>query len=155
MPYIRAVGIIIHDKKILLMHRQNDGRAYFVFPGGHKEAYETLEEATVREVLEETSVSVSIKKLLYHHIYDDGGERFYFLCRYLEGEVKLGGPEQEHATEKNQYDPRWIPLSALPNTLVYPLEIRDWILKDIENGFQDTPRKECVIFAHLRQTLDS
>lgn len=153
MSYIRAVGIVIHKENILLMRRQNDGREYFVFPGGHKEADETLEQAAIREILEETSVQTSIDKLVYHHLYDDGSERFYFLCRYLHGELKLNGPEQDRVTEHNQYRPEWIPLSALPQTLVYPLEIRDWIMQDLKNHFQDTPRKESVVFANLHQTL--
>lgn len=152
--YIRAVGIVLHEQNILLMFRRSDGRDYFVFPGGHVEERELPAETAAREVLEETCVSVSVDRLIYHHFYDDGSERFYFLCDYLIGEPQLGeGPEKEKMSEDNYYEPRWVPLERLSQTLVYPLEIRDWILQDLKNGFPQTPRIEQIVFQNLRQTL--
>lgn len=152
---IRAVGVVLHEGKILLMFRRKDGREYYVFPGGGVEEGETNEEAVVRELREETSVDVSVGRLLYHHIYDDGSERFYYLCKYLGGEPRLeeGSSEQRKMTEENFYEPRWVMLVILSEFLVYPLEVRDDILQDMRIEFGGTPRKSYLVFANLRQTL--
>lgn len=51
----RACAIVIDEvNHILLMHRVNNGREYWVFPGGSIEVGETPEEAVLRELKEET-----------------------------------------------------------------------------------------------------
>ena len=64
MKRIRAVAVIVNNRKILLMHRINNGKEYHVFPGGGVENGETVEQAVLREVQEETSLEVKIEKLL-------------------------------------------------------------------------------------------
>jgi len=153
--YIRSAGIVVHEGKILLMFRRLDGKEYFVFPGGHVDPGETLEQTAVREVLEETSVSIAPIKPLYHHTYEERSERWYFLCEYLSGEPKLGpGPEMhERMSETNYYEPQWVSLRDLPTTLVYPLEIRDWIIEDVKTDFVHALREAHVVQAEMRQTL--
>ena len=63
MKKIRAGGVCILDNKILLIHRINLERPvgeqeYYVIPGGGVEEGESLQDAAVREVDEETSVKV-------------------------------------------------------------------------------------------------
>jgi len=87
----RAVGILVNDKKILLIHRTNDGKEYWVFPGGGKEEDETVEEAIVREIEEEATIKCKIAKLLYTHEYSDiGHKQYFYLCKYISGTPKLG-----------------------------------------------------------------
>lgn len=42
MKRIRAVAMIVNNEKILLMHRINNGKEYYVFPGGGVENIERL-----------------------------------------------------------------------------------------------------------------
>jgi len=98
---IRAVAIIVKDDKILLIHRISHGKEYHVFPGGGVENGETIEQAVLREVQEEASLEVKIEKLLYHHIYDDNTEQFFYLCRCVSGEPKLGDGNEARGCGNN------------------------------------------------------
>ncbi|MGB8346057.1 MAG: NUDIX domain-containing protein [Ktedonobacteraceae bacterium] len=137
---IRAVGILIHNGAILLMRRSHNEREYYTFPGGGVEIGETIEEAVIREILEETSISVSIKRLLYHHDLIGDSDHFFYECAYLSGDLALGGEELEKTKQGDIHEPLWIPLSALPKMILYPLEVRDWILEDATSGFQHEPK---------------
>ena len=156
MKRIRAVAIIINDRKVLLMHRINNGKEYHVFPGGGVENGETVEQAVLREVREETSLEAKIEKLLYHHIYDDSTEQFFYLCRYVSGEPKLGDGNEARAMKEsnaNFYNPVWYEIKGLPSLLLYPLEIRDWLIEDAETNFENVPREATIKVLELRQSL--
>lgn len=153
---IRAVAIIVNDGRVLLIHRINHGKEYYVFPGGGVENNETVKQAVLREVREETTLEVKIKRLLYHHTYDDNTEQFFYLCRYVSGEPKLGdGNEAREMKESNTnfYDPVWYRMKDLPQLLLYPLEIRDWFIEDAETNFQNVLREAEIKVSELRQTL--
>ena len=156
MKRIRAVAIIINNEKVLLMHRINSGKEYYVFPGGGVKNGETVEQAVLREVQEETSLEVKIKKLLYHHILDDGSEQFFYLCRYVSGEPKLGdGNEARDMAESNAnfYNPIWCDIKDLLQLLLYPLEIRDWLIEDVKINFENVSREAKMKVLELRQSL--
>lgn len=153
MKRIRAVAIIVNNGKVLLIHRIRHGKEYYVFPGGGVENGETVKQAVLREVQEETSLEVKIEKLLYHHIYDDKTEQFFYLCRYISGEPKLGDGNEARDMEKsndNFYDPIWYEIKALPQLLLYPLEIRDWFIEDAKTNFKNMPRKATIKISELR-----
>ena len=153
---IRAIAIIVTDGKVLLIHRISHGKEYYVFPGGGVENGETVEQAVLREVQEETSLEVKIEKLLYHHTYDDNTEQFFYLCRYVSGEPKLGdGNEARDMKESNDnfYNPVWYEIKGLPQLLLYPLEIRDWFIEDAETNFENESKEAKIKVSELRQSL--
>ena len=100
MKRIRAVAIIVNNDEVLLMYRINNGKEYYVFPGGSVEEGETVEQAVLREAKEETSLEIKIEKLLYHHIYDDNTEQFFYLCRYISGKPELGDGNEARSMKK-------------------------------------------------------
>lgn len=151
---VRLVGILVKDNKILLLHRIKNGKEYYVFPGGGLEEGETKVEGVKREIKEETSLEVDIDRLLYIHDYSSN-QQLYYLCKYIKGEVKLAqnSVEMEKMIESNQlYEPIWINIDEFANLLVYPLEIRDWLIEDLERGFPEKPRKAKLKFKDLRQS---
>ena len=153
---IRAVAIIISEGKVLLIHRTNNGKEFWVFPGGGKEENEKVEEAVVREVEEEASIKCKIVKLLYTHIYSDlGHKQFYYLCEYVSGDPKLGeyNESQTMKEEDQTYEPVWVKIDDLPEKLLYPLEIRDWLIQDYRTDFKDTPRTATLKSTELRQEM--
>lgn len=155
MPRVRAAGVVVRGQQILLMFRRKDVHEYYTFPGGGVEDGESVDQAVVRELGEETTVVVEIDRLLYHQIYDDGSEQYFYLCRYLDGEPHVAdvSPEAERMKTGNYYDPRWVRVADLSQLLVYPLEIRDWVVEDVANNFAACPREARVEVAELRQSL--
>lgn len=64
VPKITTDGIIIKNKKILLIKRKNSPfQGKWALPGGFVEYGETTEDAVIREVCEETGIKTKIKKL--------------------------------------------------------------------------------------------
>jgi mutator protein MutT len=151
MKRVRAVGIVIDNERVLLMYRKLNGKEYYVFPGGGVEEGETVEDCVKRELYEETSLSVKVEKLLYH-LSDQAMEHYFYLCSYLEGEPALGnGNEMEAMTADNVYRPEWHMLSELSNLLVYQLEVRDWLIEDLKNGFKKEPRETFIPASELKR----
>ncbi|ETA67493.1 ADP-ribose pyrophosphatase [Methanolobus tindarius DSM 2278] len=64
-PKLTVDAVIIFNGKIVLIQRKNPPyKEKFALPGGFVEIGETTEEAVVREVLEETGLTIEIVKLL-------------------------------------------------------------------------------------------
>ena len=88
-PYLAVSAAIFRDGRVLIVRRARppaDG--LYTLPGGGVELGETLEEAVVREVREETGLEIEILELLeiYERIMlDDSGatEYHYVLMDYL------------------------------------------------------------------------
>ena len=58
-PVAAVLGVIVHESRVLLVRRSNPPDAgFWGFPGGKIEAGETLEQAAIREVKEETGLRV-------------------------------------------------------------------------------------------------
>lgn len=62
---IRVTGVLIEDEKILIVKQKVSKERQWSLPGGRAEQGETLEEAVVREMKEETGFDIEIVKLLY------------------------------------------------------------------------------------------
>jgi 8-oxo-dGTP diphosphatase len=82
---IRYQAAVIHNRQILLIqHREHaTGRSYWLLPGGGREADETPEQCLIREVREETLLTVTIERLLLDDPAPPGDvyQRFHsYLC---------------------------------------------------------------------------
>ncbi len=152
---IRAVGILVHEGNVLLMRREHDGREYYTFPGGGVEDGESIEEAVVRELFEETQIRVVIKRLLYHHDLIGDSDQYFFECEYRSGTPTLGGEEREETLRGDIHEPLWVLLARLSSLILYPLDVCDWLVEDIKHGFPIQPRHLQVRPNELRQANDT
>lgn len=83
---IRYQAAILHDRQILLIqHREHaGGRCYWLLPGGGREADETPEQCLIREVQEETGLTIRVERLLLDDAAPAGDvyQRFHtYLCQ--------------------------------------------------------------------------
>ncbi|GHH36800.1 NUDIX hydrolase [Lentzea cavernae] len=129
-----AVSAIVRDEAgHLLMIRRTDNNKY-ALPGGGQDIGETLSQAVIREVEEETGVQVEVTGLvgLYSnpsHVieYDDGEVRqefsICFYAKYIGGELRTSSESREV---------KWIAPARLQE-----LEIHPSIRLRIEHGLAD------------------
>ncbi len=115
-PLVGAGAVVHRGAKVLLLKRKNppnEGR--WALPGGLVELGETVEEAAVREVTEETGLEVKLEKLIdvQTDIHRDGEERLeyhYVLVDFSAsptgGKLRLNGESS---------DSRWFSRSELPD----------------------------------------
>lgn len=143
---IRAVSVVIDNNKVLLIHRRCKGKEYYVFPGGGVEKNESVQEAVLRELFEETTLIAEIDHLLYIHEYADGSEQYFYLLKNPSGTPKLHEKsiENRRNSEKDFYEPMWVDFNKLKQLKLYPLEIRDWFTEDIKNNFINCPKKQFI-----------
>jgi 8-oxo-dGTP diphosphatase len=98
-PQVGVGGVLVRGGKVLLIRRGKEPlRGRWVVPGGTVEPGETLQQALVREMREETGLEVAPEGLLtvLDAIHRDGGRLVYhyvildYLCRYVSGEASAG-----------------------------------------------------------------
>ena len=113
-PVVGVGGVVIRDGKVLLIRRGKEpllGR--WVVPGGTVELGETLEEALVREMEEETGLQVEPLEVLtvFDRIEREGPRVVYhyvivdYLCRWRSGEA---------AAASDALDVAWAAPAELP-----------------------------------------
>ncbi|HIP62693.1 MAG TPA: NUDIX hydrolase [Archaeoglobus profundus] len=96
-------AIIPYQGKIVLIRRRNEPfKGYYALPGGIVEYGETVEEAVLREVKEETGLDVKIHKLVgvYSDPNRDPRGHFVSICFItipVGGELKAGSDAKDIA----------------------------------------------------------
>jgi 8-oxo-dGTP diphosphatase len=98
-PSVGVGAVLIHEGRVLLIRRGKEPlRGRWVVPGGTVELGETLEQALVREIEEETGLLVRPRQVVavfdriqrvadrvdYHYVIVD------YLCDYVAGEARAG-----------------------------------------------------------------
>ncbi|MDL2324169.1 NUDIX domain-containing protein [Ruminococcaceae bacterium OttesenSCG-928-A16] len=127
-------AIILHDNKILLnkCHAPDIG-GYFALPGGGQNQYETMEEAVIRECLEETGYTVVPDAFvaLYEEIYvresvrekyPDYSHKVLHIFRCSIVNAKKGIPLE---WDSWQLDCVWIDLDKVDSTNLLPSIVRE------------------------------
>ncbi len=140
---VRAV--IIHDNKLLVMHRNKFGKEYDTLVGGGVQPGESLEQALYRELHEETGVQIGPHPRLVF-VEDDGAPNTVqqvFWCEYVSGEPALR-PDSDEAqinqAGENLYIPQWLPLAELPSATFISERLKQAILAALKNGLPAGPQ---------------
>ena len=95
-PKLAVDGVLIEDKKILLIRRRKQPfMGKWALPGGFVEYGEKTEAAVVREFLEETGLKTKIKNLV--GVYSDPGRdprghviSVVYMLEFCDGRLKSG-----------------------------------------------------------------
>ena len=99
MPIPCVEAIIVKDGALLFLRRRNSpAKGQWWFPGGRIRRGESIEEALLREVKEETGLTVTKYRLVnvYSRIFPERHDiTVVYLCECNEGEVKLNAEHSE------------------------------------------------------------
>ncbi|MGH4034140.1 NUDIX domain-containing protein [Actinomycetota bacterium Odt1-20B] len=144
MAIPRAVTVVLDGPRVLLMKRfrrhrtaaqctvcaavgwsmtECPGHDYAVLPGGHVEPDETLAEAAVRELREETTLIARVERVLWTGLHNDRPAT-YFLMADVEGRARLSGPEAEANAPDNRFELCWATVDDLNPLGLHPAEAR-------------------------------
>ncbi|MCX6155157.1 MAG: NUDIX domain-containing protein [Candidatus Kapabacteria bacterium] len=129
---VRAV--IINDSQLIMVEHVEKGHgAFYIFPGGGLEDQESIFDATVREVAEETNLVVIPEAIIYireTRMGENMGVEFYVKCRLESGELNLGhDPEKDSQVLKSVSD---VPLDKLQDIKWFPEELRGVLFNDVK-----------------------
>lgn len=119
-----AVAVVLGDDDSVLLGRRciDPGKGRWSFPAGYVNRGEVLEDAAIREVLEELSVIVKLNGLV--GVYSEQGAAVVLIV--YAGEIVNGEPTPD-AREVSEV--RKFPLDQLPEALAFPHDRRvlaDW-----------------------------
>ena len=130
MKRVNYANALILDESfqhVLLVKNGNVDSFYWSFPGGGVEGSESLKEAAIREVGEETGYIIEIEGLysLREVLFENRGEHallFTFIAKIVGGELRIADPDNEILEAK------WVEINSanqlmpyIPNHIIEPL----------------------------------
>jgi len=154
---IRAGIVLIEDNKVALIERHRAGLHYFVFPGGGVDEGESLEQAAIRETMEELGLEVAIKHKVAEVHLGQKSRQVYFLVEQTGGKFGSGMGEEftnsdPNSPEEGVYFPVWMPIKELSqHEKIFPVDLAKLVLKSQTDGW---PREPVVIF-EVPKTIDA
>jgi len=134
MKHRISVGaFVIRDDTVLMVnHRRADRYDFWVAPGGGVKEIESLEEAVIREVKEETSLIVTVRELLYIEEMYNAEERsvkFWYHCEFIGGQLDCSAKE---AVDEHIVNVKFMGKKELEDNIIFPPMIQNELWKDIE-----------------------
>ncbi|WP_313894422.1 NUDIX hydrolase [Psychrobacillus sp.] len=102
MKRVNVVYVLLIDElgqNVLMVKNKGTGLSYYTLPGGAVENDETLEEAAIREVKEETGLDVQVDGIFSvgEAFFEERGHHaifFTFVGKIIGGEINISLPEE-------------------------------------------------------------
>lgn len=124
-----GVGVIVKKNGLVLLGKRKNsyGAETWAFPGGHLEFGEKVEDCAVREVLEETGITIeNLKKETFTEDISREEGRHYITI-FVSADYEDGEPKVQEPEKCEKWD--WFKWGALPEPLFLPIK------NLIEQGF--------------------
>lgn len=141
-----ARAIIIENGKMLVMYRNKYGSEYFTLVGGRANKDETMEQALVREIKEETGLDVIAAQLVFIEEHKPPyNEQYIFFCRIgPHADVEIQDTSEEaflNRLDANIHKPVWTDLKGFANLAFRTPQLQQAIMTALREGFPTSPRK--------------
>lgn len=133
---IRSRAVIFHDNKLLVVAIGDHG--FYALPGGHADWGENIQDALVRELVEELGVKPEIGRLLYVNNFTEKESvqsvEFFFEIKNSQDYLDTAKLHGTHSFELSEIC--WVNIDSDPNILPKQLQY------DFKNGqiMSDTVR---------------
>lgn len=124
-PRVGANAIVVEDDRLLAVAFDDDTGHHYNLPGGGVEPGESIADALVREVREETTVTVAVGELAFVHEYEPGRAAGRYgtvhkLTLFFRCERREGSPAMPPAPDPHQVGVEWLPLARLDEVALLP-----------------------------------
>ena len=139
-----ASKAIIIEKNFVLLNRckRSDGTIYYDLPGGGQKIYESLEEAVIREVKEETGYDVSVDKFvaiaeeiyMSDYLREKYPEYTHRILHIFKANIVGNGKEQPTETDYEMEECVWMPLSGMESIETRPSGLKELIVNCVEGN---------------------
>lgn len=137
-------AIVTNGSKLLVMHRNKYGSLYYTLIGGGVDDGESLEQALVREVKEETGLTVTGARLVYIENHPEPYRTQYiYLCSVApEQTVAISEGSEEAMLNRLDADihtPMWVDADSLKNLAFRTPQLQAALIKGLKDGFGPQP----------------
>ena len=143
---IAARAIIIENGKLLAMHRNKYGSKYYTLVGGRVGEGETPDQALIREVQEETGMTVTAARLVYIEEHAAPyNSQYIYLCEVAPHAaigLELSSEEADmNSYGMNTHEPVWVPIKAFEHLPFRTPQLHEAISKATKKGKINFPSK--------------
>jgi 8-oxo-dGTP pyrophosphatase MutT (NUDIX family) len=133
-----AGALVVHEGRVLMELLGRSTGYHWELPSGYIEAGETLEEAAIRETLEETGIHISIERMLCTAVMDVPEQEYrginvYFYATVI-GDTILCLPKSDEPIQEIAF----LDLSQVKRCDIHPVDLRiltRWRCNKTEQAF--------------------
>jgi ADP-ribose pyrophosphatase YjhB (NUDIX family) len=141
-----ARAIIIENGKILVMKRNKYGSEYYTLVGGRANEGENMEQTLVREIREETGLTVIAATLVFIEKHPEPyNEQYIFLCNVAPHDGNTVTQEGSEEAEMNKYDMNthnqvWANAHSFEHLNFRTPQLQNAIVEALRKGFPTEPK---------------